>query len=159
MQAPDSIETIMARLMPPALSQDCQFEIEAMIDDLAGAELANVTEISSGRWLVRCVIGGGIAAAIGALIAVVPMIQGSPEAQVVVHQPARESSGFVLVSESDRIESMTDEGWQEDPDGSALHALRLNAIEENSVRDEESGMVVQISEPREEILLMPISAF
>jgi hypothetical protein len=40
-----------------------------------------------------------------------------------------------------------------------MRALRLNAVEENNVRDEESGMVVRISEAREEILLMPISAF
>jgi hypothetical protein len=64
----------------------------------------------------------------------------------------------VLVSESDRIESMTDEGWQEE-NGSAMHALRLTAVEENNVRDVESGMVVRISEPREEILYTPITAF
>lgn len=150
MQAPDSIEAIMARLMPPALSEECQFEIETLIDDLAGPE--NVVGIS---WLTRCVIGGGIAAAIGALCAVIPMIHDAPQPQVAVISP----SGFSLVSESDRIESVTDEGWQESADGSAMHAVRLSAVEENNVRDEESGMVVQITEPREEILLMPISAF
>ena len=54
---------------------------------------------------------------------------------------------------------MTDEGWQEDADGLAMHTLRLKAIEENEVRDERSGMVVLISEPREEILLIPVNAF
>lgn len=150
MQAPDPIETIMARLMPPALSEECQFEIETLIDDLAGPE--NVVGIS---WLTRCVIGGGIAAAIGALCAVIPMIHDAPQPHVAVTSP----SGFSLVSESDRIESVTDEGWQESADGSAMHAVRLSAVEEDNVRDEESGMVVQITEPREEILLMPISAF
>jgi hypothetical protein len=66
---------------------------------------------------------------------------------------------MVLISESDRIESMTDEGWQDEADGSAMHALRVNAVGQNSLRDEESGMVVQISELREELLLTPISAF
>jgi hypothetical protein len=69
------------------------------------------------------------------------------------------ASELVLISESAWIDSMTDEGWQENPDGSAMRALRLNAVEENNVRDEESGMEVLISEAREEILLMPISAF
>jgi len=64
-----------------------------------------------------------------------------------------------LISGSDRVESMTDEGWQESQDGSAMRALRLNAVEERSVRDQESGIVVKISEPREEILLIPISSF
>jgi len=155
MQAPDPIETILARLMPPALSQDCQYEIEALIDDLAGPEAENVVGIASGRWLVRGLVGGGIAAAVALGFAIFPLIHApaAPLAQVTA------PSGFVLVSESDRIQSMTDEGWQEEPDGSTVRALRFNAVEENSVRDEESGMVVQISEPREEILLMPISTF
>ncbi len=148
MQAPDPIETVLARLMPSALSQQAQFEIEAMIDDLAGPETS-----SDRSWLVRCVIGGGIAAAIGALIAVFPTKTPT------LPQVAEVAPGYSLVSGSDRIESMTDEGWQEDADGSAMHALRLNAIEESRVRDEESGMVVLISEPREEILLMPVTSF
>lgn len=150
MQAPDPIETILARLMPPALSEECQFEIETRIEELAGAE-----KVAGISWLTRCVIGGGIAAAIGALCAVIPMLHEVPQPQVAVTSP----SGFSLVSESDRIESVTDEGWQESADGSAMHALRLSFVEENNVRDEESGMVVQITEPREEILLMPISTF
>ncbi len=156
MQAPDPVETILARLMPPAFSQDGQFEIEEMIDELAGPEPENVVGISSGRWQVRALIGGGIAAAIGALIAVLPLDPASRVAAVV---PVPAASGLLLLSESDRIESMTDEGWQEDFNGLAMRAIRLNAVEENSVLDEESGMVVQISENREEVLLVPISAF
>jgi hypothetical protein len=156
MQAPDPIETILARLMPPALSQDVQVEIDAMIDDLAGPEAEKVVGISSGRWLVRAVIGGGIAAAVGAMIAIFPM-NSTSRVSTVLPMPA--ASELVLISESARIDSMTDEGWQENPDGSAMRALRLNAVEENNVRDEESGMEVLISEAREEILLMPISAF
>jgi hypothetical protein len=68
-------------------------------------------------------------------------------------------AGLVLVGESDRIESMTDEGWQEESDGSAMRTLRLNVVEENSLLDEETGIVMQVSEPREEILLMPVSTF
>ena len=156
MQAPDPIETILARLMPPALSQDAQVEIDAMIDELAGPEAEKVVGISSGRWLVRAVIGGGIAAAVGAMIAIFPM-NSTSRVSTVLPMPA--ASELVLISESARIDSMTDEGWQENSDGSAMRALRLNAVEENNVRDEESGMEVLISEAREEILLMPISAF
>lgn len=162
MQALDPIEAVesaLARLMPPALSQDGQFEIMAMIDELAGPAAENVAVISSGGRLSRWMIGAGIAAAISAIWAVFPLIHGSSEPRVAVSPAGEAPSGLVLVSESDRIESMTDEGWQEDADGSAMHALRLNAVEENNLRDEETGMVVQISEPREEILLMPVSAF
>lgn len=160
MKAPDPVlemEAVMARLMPPAISQDCQYELEALIDDLAGPEPAMV--ISPVNWTLRAVLGGGIAAAIGALCAIFPFDEASPVARAVASVPADIDSGLVLVSESDRVESMTDEGWSEDVYGSAMHAVRLNLVEENEIRDEESGMLVKISEPREEMLLMPISSF
>lgn len=157
MQAPDPIETILARLMPPALSQDCQSELDAMIDELAGTGNENVVPISSGHGWRRWVAGSGIAAAFAGLIAVYPFIQHTPVTEAVV--TTRAPSGFVLLSESERIESMVDEGWKEDSEGSAMHAVRLSAVEENKVRDLDSGMIVQISEPREEILYTPISAF
>jgi hypothetical protein len=156
MQALDPIETILARLMPPALSQGSQAEIDAMIDELAGPEAEKVAATSSGRWLMRAAIGGGIAAALGAMVAVFPLSSATRVAKIL---PMPAASGLVFISESNRIESMTDGGWQENSDGSAMRALRLNAIEENEVRDEETGMVVQISEVREEVLLIPISAF
>ncbi|MGL4399572.1 MAG: hypothetical protein ACRCXD_06865 [Luteolibacter sp.] len=157
MQAPDSIETILSRLMPPALSQGGQFEIDAMIDELAGPEREVVVPISSGKWMVRAVTGGGIAAAVAGLLALVPMSDGFPRSEAV--KVAASVPEFMLVSESDRVESMTDEGWQEDLNGSAMHALRLVAVEENHVKDTESGMVMMISETREEILYSPINAF
>ena len=156
MQAPDPIETIMARLMPPALSQESQTEIDAMIDDLAGPELGNVVEISSKGWLVRGMIGGGIAAAIGALCAVFPLIQRSMQPQITDSTVETPSGGLVFISKSDRIESMTDAGWREDSEGSAMHAVRLKAVQESHLRDEESGMLVKISEPRDEIMMMPV---
>lgn len=160
MQAPDPIETILARLMPPALSQGAHDDLSAMIDDLAGpAGAENVIVHPSNHWLVRSLIGGGIAAAIGAMIAIFPLEKEVPQSRTALSPPAYPSSGLVLISGSDRVESMSDEGLQISPDGSAMHALRLHAVEERSVRDEKSGIVVKISEPREEILLVPISSF
>jgi hypothetical protein len=150
------MEAVMARLMPPAISENCQHELEALIDDLAGPEPA--AEISRVNWTLRAVMGGGIAAAVGALCAIFPF-QSFPDSPVAVSVSESPGSGLVLISESDRVESMTDEGWSEDVYGSAMHAVRLNVIEENQMRDEESGMLVKISEPREEMLLMPISSF
>jgi len=66
---------------------------------------------------------------------------------------------LVLVSESDRIEKMSDEGWMADPQGGMMHAVRMRVVEENSLRDEETGIVVQISEPRDELLLIPVNQF
>jgi hypothetical protein len=54
---------------------------------------------------------------------------------------------------------MSDEGWVADPDGSAMQAVRLRMVSEDVVRDEETGYTVTVSEPREEVLLMPVSDF
>lgn len=147
----DAVEAALGRLMPPALRQDFQADLDEMIDELAAGSPARPHSWSS-RWLVT----GGIAAAVAGLCAIFSVFQ--PSALVAV-LPRELPLGVVLVSQSGRIESMTDEGWQEDADGYAMHAVRLNVIEENEVRDEETGMLVQISQPREELLLSPISAF
>ena len=159
MQAPDPIETILARLMPPALSQDRQTEIEEMLVELAGPEPANVVAIRRSSYPLKLIAGGGIAAAFGALCALVPMMKGHSDVRTATLLPQPSSSGLVLLSESDRVESMTDEGWQEDVSGSAMRTMRLNVVEMNSVRDRETGMIVELSEPREEILLLPIHSF
>lgn len=148
----DSVETILARLMPPALSVAGQHEIEALLDELAGPVEAPRPSASSAR---RWIIGAGMAATIAMILAVPRLL--SPAATPAAL--AADAPEFLLVSESDRIESMTDEGWREVPDGSAMRAMRVRVVEENSLFDEETGIVMRVSQPREELLLMPISAF
>ncbi len=151
MQAPDPIETILARLMPPAMSGEFHAEIGEMLDKLAGTPVAK--PVSPWRW----VIGGGIAAGIGALVAIFPLHRDAPvkSAQAV----ADPSAGLVLISESDRIEAISDDGLQETADGAAMRSIRLHVVEENQVRDKESGMIMRITEPREEVLLVPVDTF
>lgn len=159
MQAPDPVETILARLMPPALSEGCQTDIEEMLGDLAGPDSENVVPFSSGKWIARSLIGGGIAAAIGAMCAVFPLRHSAPDAPVAKASGTEPAAGLVFVSESDRIESVTDEGWRKDSEGDPMHSVRLKTVQENNVRDEKSGMLVRISEPREEVLMMPAESF
>lgn len=157
MHKPDPIETILARLMPPGLSESGQREIEAMLDELAGQTVEAVTVKPARNSWTRRVVAGGIAAAGVAAAMIFPWV--SPPSPVAAGPEAEAPAEFVLVGESDRIESTTDEGWLEDSDGSAMRALRLDVVAENSILDEETGIVMQVSEPREEILLMPVSAF
>jgi hypothetical protein len=160
MHKPDPVETILARLMPPALSEAGQHEIESMLDALASGSAATTRANPAGAAWIRRMITGGIAAAGVAAAWVFPLAAPPvPSSWAVVAPVGETPAGLVLVGESDRIESMTDEGWQEDADGSTMHAMRLNVVEENSLLDEETGIVMQVSEPREEILLMPVSAF
>jgi hypothetical protein len=159
MHDPQSVETILARLMPPAISESGQSNIESMLDELAG-EAAPVRAAPSPSWGRRALISGIAATGIVAAM-VFPRAgqQDSPNPHLTANPPAAAVPEFVLISESDRVESMTDDGWLEDSDGSAMHAVRLLVIEENNLLDEESGIVMQLSEPREEVLLMPVSAF
>lgn len=151
-----SVETILARLMPPALSETGQREIEAMIDELAATP--QLATPSGHPWFRRITIGSIAAAGVGAAC-IFPMVQRPAALTTGAASPESPAPSFVLVGESDRVESMTDEGWLENQDGSAMQATRLSVIEENTLRDVETGIVISISEPREEILLMPVSAF
>jgi hypothetical protein len=160
MHTPDPVETILARLMPPALSKAGQHDIEAMLDALAGEPAQSAPAKPAGLAWIRRVLTAGIAAAGLAAALVFPLATPPSPSSWAVTAPAGEGpGGLLLVGESDRIESMTDEGWQEDCDGTTMRALRLSVVEENSLLDEETGIVMQVSEPREELLLMPVNAF
>lgn len=147
----DSVETILARLMPSALSVSAQQDIEAMLDEIAGPAVMKRPSARSWR---RWIIGGGLAASLAAALAIPGLMESAKPAVVTAPLPE-----FLLVGESDRVESTTDEGWCEISDGSAMRAMRVRVIEENSLFDAETGIVMQVSQPREELLLMPISTF
>ncbi len=156
MHDPRTVETILARLMPTALSEDAQRGMEGMLDELALADGGAVHPDAAGGSRFRRWFWGGLAATgMGAAI----LFHSPDDVPPIAGQDETSAPEFVLVGESDRIESMTDEGWQEDADGSAMRAVRLRVVEENSLYDQETGIVMKVSEPRDEVFLMPISAF
>ena len=167
MQAPDPIEAALNRLIPVAFSDSGLRSLEDTLDELAAsvpvsAPIPVSAPAPAARTpRLRFLIASGIAASIAALI---PLLPGghsnhSPVQLTFIPLPETDTSGLVLVSESERIESMTDEGWVSDPDGTAMHAFRIRTVGENQIRDSETGIEFQITEPREEILLMPVSSF
>lgn len=151
-----SIETILSRLMPPALSEHGQRDIEAMLDELAGSPVSEAPASQPRSRLWQRI--GGIAAAIAALVVISQAF--NPEApSVIARAVVSDGPSFELVGESDRVEAIRDDGWLESPEGSAMRATRLRVVEENSLLDHETGIVMVITEPRDELLLMPVSAF
>jgi len=154
----DPIETILARMMPPALSAEGQRGIEDMLDELAGSlpEIIPVKSWFRRPW-VHGVAAAGIAAAVLLPLASPHLWTATPLPAVTMEQEA--DDGVVLVGESGRINSISAQGWQENSDGTALRTLRMRVVEENRFLDEETGIVMLVSEPREEYLLMPVSAF
>lgn len=154
----DAVEAALERLVPRALSEAAQDDIEAMIDDLAGG-VEIPADARRDPWLWRAAFGG-IAAAVAVGLWLAPHWISGPKSSIPVAAVDSELNlDVVLVGESERVKSMTDEGWSEDVDGVAMRAMRLSVIEEDRFRDEETGIVVLVSEPREEILLMPVNTF
>ena len=161
MQAPNQIEAALSRLMPPALSEGAQRSIEAMLDELAAASPDAAPRGRAKPRRSRFVVPFGIAAALAALLAIQMPRRGGDTLPLALERPAtaQTASGLELLGESDRIEAMSDEGWVADPDGSAMQAVRVRVVEANTLRDEETGIVVQVSDPREEMIFTPVTMF
>jgi hypothetical protein len=163
MQEPDAVEIALNRLMPPALSEGGRLSIEMMLEELAGSDAdVEASPVPNEKPVPkrRSFIGFGIAASLAALLALdmhpsipPPVITGETPPQAV------EPHGLVLIGGVNHIQDMADAGWIASPDGMAMEATVVRIIEENTFRDEETGVLVEVSEPREEILLTPISAF
>lgn len=163
MRQPESIEQTLARLMPVAISQEGQRSLDAMLDELAGEEPVEdaVTEVSSRpRRDLRLLIlpPVGIAAA-AALAFFMPRGSSSSRTEITSALPKMEQPMIQLLGETDRIEALTDEGWVADPYGAAMQAVRVRVVEEDTLRDELTGIIFQVSEPREELILTPVTAF
>ena len=156
MQHLESVEDILGRLMPPALSQSCEEEIGELLDELAAESVVPLSAAKTPRPALRW-WAGGIAAAGAAAAFVIPTLSGTGGTAVSAAPSPR--ANVVLVSESKRVEAVRDEGWQDIGDGAAMRATRLSLVEESTLFDEETGLEVRISAPREEVMLMPVSAF
>ncbi len=152
----NDVEAALARLMPPSLSDGALDELHSLIDELSGSSPKEIAVFRpSGAWK----IAGGIAAGLLAVAGGVTILKQAPAPSVSFSQNGIIRADMVLISESDRVESIRDEGWSEQADGSTMHAVRLNLIEENRLMDEETGIVMRVSEPREELFFTPITAF
>lgn len=169
MQTPDSIQAALSRLMPPALSESGQHSIEAMLDELAAAGPASAAvrpiRPRGFRWLIPTGIAAALAVMSGLVInqdpSAVPVLAMSAGAGATVDEveEGADDSGLVLISESSRVEDISDEGWLASPEGGAAQAVRCRVVEASTFRDVETGIEVVVAEPREEVLLMPVSVF
>ena len=149
----DPIEAALARLMPVALSDSGERVIHETLDEMAAG-----LPVNRGQTQREWGIGLGIAAAaiVGAFAAW-PSLQAPAPAVAVPEEEI--TSPIEWVSNSDRIESLQDEGRISGTDGDALQAVSVRVVAENTLRDRETGYTLRISEPREELVLMPVTSF
>jgi len=156
MSRPDDIHAILARLMPPALSEEASQSIGETIDQLALDSALDLPTVSSARTLWPWLVGAAAAFALAALV----LWNTSTTAPTTptAHTPPP-SSDLVRISHTDTLQSLVQEGWRDDPSGTPHQTLRLHMLAQHQILDEQTGIVMTVSEPREEILLVPVHAF
>ena len=152
-------------LMPVAMSDSGTESIHALLDELAGDEssdaLLPVAQPSRMPWVAAAAAAVAVLFAVTAL-RIAPVYEETRLAASDDESSwSEENDSFPmhLVDESTRLAWVEDEGMLADPDGGALHAVRMGVIEENRLLDEETGIIVNVSSPREEMLLMPVTTF
>ena len=156
MESPEDIEKALSRLMPAAISEEGKRSLDELIDGLAaGGTIVEMPRKSAWPWL------GGIGAAAAAVIVALNLPAGRPvQENIAVTPPAKaEEGGIVLLQQTERVENAEPDGWMSETDGVAHRAWRVRVVDEERLRDLETGYEVLVSRPREEVILMPVTAF
>jgi hypothetical protein len=157
MESPEDIEKALCRLMPAAISEEGKRSLDELIDGLASGE--TVVEMtprkSAWPWL------GGIGAAAAAMVIALNLPAGSPAPVKMADTPPTVAAeeGIVLIQQTERVENAEPDGWMSETDGVAHRAWRVRVVDEERLRDLETGYEVLVSRPREEVILMPVTAF
>lgn len=158
MESPDEIEKALSRLMPAALSESGRRSLDELIDSLAAGKPVAAAPAPAGRpWAWAA----GIAAAAAALgFALIPPA-ATPVEGIARTEPAAPATGggVVLIGQSERVETAVPEDWMSESDGVAHRAWRVRVVDEERLHDVETGYEVLVSRPREEVVLMPVTAF
>lgn len=153
LETADDIEKALSGLMPVALSDRVCEEIGDALDELAGD-----TETASAKMAKWPAITGLAAAIILGLFFFSPGA-GPDSVEASGPQPRDIGPEMVFLTETDRVEDVADEGLFVDAGGSAVRKVRVRVVEESRIRDKETGIVMMLSEPREELYMMPVSTF
>jgi hypothetical protein len=155
LHSPGDIEKALERLMPVALSERASRETNTLIDELSGE--TPTKKQTYRKWPAAL----GIAAAIS-LAAFISLPKSQPATQQTAAKESTSESAeptIAFLAEADRVENVRDEGLYIDTGGSAVRKLRVRVVAETSIRDEETGIVFQLTSPREELHMLPVSTF
>ncbi|MCW1883336.1 hypothetical protein OKA04_01255 [Luteolibacter flavescens] len=163
MESPEDIEKALARLMPSAISEKGQRSMDDLIDSLAAGEVVEVEGLPAQKlsrpywsWF------GGIGAAAAAVIVAMSLPQGgSPMVADNTQTPATPSTNgdLVLIGSTEVVEDAVPEDWMSETDGVPHRAWRVRVVDQERLRDVQTGYEVLVSHPREEVRLMPVTSF
>ena len=167
MESLEYIEKALSRLVPSALSEEGQRSLEDLIDSLAAEEPA-VVEMPAVTRRPWGWIAGGIGAAAAAVVISLSMPALAPDAPRLVANPLPgivpassqdEKGGVVLLEQLEKVEAAQPEDWMSETDGVAHRAWRRRVLSQERVQDLQTGYEITVSNPREEVILMPVTAF
>ncbi|MCU0797955.1 MAG: hypothetical protein MUF31_18695 [Akkermansiaceae bacterium] len=154
METPESIESKLERmLIPRGFSERGMAECESLIDELAAE--SGVT----GRDLRPWVWAGGLAAAV-ALAAGLAWQWQPATGLPLTDLAAADTEELSLVSETEGVVSAELAGERlSEADGSLLEPWQIQVVSEERFRDEQTGEEIRVWQPREELVLVPVSSF
>lgn len=154
METPDSIERALARLVPGAIGDEALASMFETIDGLAAEEPGPRIR----KRVIAGVFAGGLAASLAMAAAWWQWNAVPPE--VVAGAVADEAPAVVLIEESARVLSAEeDQDLLAEADGSVHRMWRVEVVNEERFHDEETGSEIRVTQPRDEFVLIPVTAF
>lgn len=168
MESLEDIEKALLRLVPSALSEEGQRSLEDLIDTLAAEEPVVVEMPAAASRRPWGWIAGGIGSAAAAVVISLSMPALKPDApqlgsnghpQAVPVSTQSDKGGVVLLEQLEKVEAAQPEDWMSESDGIAHRAWRRRVLSQERVQDLQTGYEITVSNPREEVILMPVTAF
>lgn len=158
MEELEEIERRLEGLVPRGFSESGLASVEAMFDKLA----ANEPPRRPAGWTWG--LGAAAAVALAAGLGLTLRPAADPPAVTVAAPDAvaevADGEEPELVSELEGVVAIeADDGMLTDADGSLHRAWHVRVVSEERFRDSESGQEVRVVAPRDELVLMPVSAF
>lgn len=168
MKAPESIEEKLNRLMPPPISESGMQQMDALLENLAQGEAKGTARNNS----LRNTFAGAAKLVALLLLFLVPVallkltneiVPVAPQLALldaVAPMAAAQESEFVVIHSVHKVAGRENDGLITPVDGAAPHyRYRFHVVDEEKVRDPETGVVITLRQPRQEVITLPVTDF
>ena len=158
-----SIEDKLARLVPPALSCEGQRKLEDLIDNLSEADEPRAKSHFHIRpkglfWAAAAVLFFS-----ASIVLVRPALFSEEKKSLTAISNQTDharGSEMVVLTSTKLIDGRKNDGLIVPIDGASPHyRYRYHVIDEEQVKDPDSGLVITLRQPRQEILTIPVTQF
>ena len=151
-----AMEEKLHQLMPRALSDDAQANLENQIDELAGVVNAHPSSVKG--------INSSMVMKVAAILVLVTttfVVIKSSDSRDVAHEVISDRrSSLVVINSISRLEGVIDDGLIYPNDGATPHfRYRYEVSNEEKVRDEYTGTIITVRQPSYEVVTIPQTIF